>query len=422
MDGAIDLDARAVPAPSARPARHRWPLGLLLVAVLALVAGAAPAAPLSPLLVLPGDGVTDVRVDGRALYLLTRTAVAAYRMPDGARRWTVPAGAGTQIVAVDGDRVVLAVQDAASGTASLAGLDAATGAAVWRRAGYVPSIYGAAGAAGVVVADPDPPPGSPNPDRRLAGLDIRTGDLRWSLGPPAGWRELVFADAGVEIADVDPDGVLRVRSGETGEVVRTARIAGTGSFTGFFVAGDRLLAFRAGQGVFLDSAVFDLRTGRQLWRRTDEPDGIALRWCGRLLCLGTQGDFTVLDPDTGRERWHLTGWARIAQLDEGHMWASDPTRDNPDRSAGIIVLDAATGRVVRRIPAWDVVGAQSGSDVLVATRNTAGGSLVGRLHLPTGAVRILGRAGPWDEPPTCLAAQGLLACRLDRVWIWPAGG
>ncbi|GAA4260541.1 outer membrane protein assembly factor BamB family protein [Dactylosporangium darangshiense] len=421
MDGAIDLDAGAVPAAGGRPAR-RWPLGLLLVAVLVLVAGAAPGAPLSPALVLAGDDVIDVRGDGRALYLLTRTAVAAYRMPDGARRWTVPAGTGTQIVTVEGDRVVLAVQDAASGTASLAGLDAATGAALWRRAGYVPSIYGVAGAAGVVVANPDPTPGDPNPDRRLAGVDIRTGDLRWSLGPPAGWRELVFDGAGTEIADVDPDGVLSVRSGETGEVVRTARIAGTGSFTGFFVAGDRLLAFNAGRGLFLDSAVFDLRTGRQLWRRTDEPDGIALRWCGRLLCLGTQGDFTILDPDTGRERWRLAGWARVAQLDDGHMWASDPTRDNPDRSAGIIVLDATTGRVVRRIPGWDVVGSLSHSDVLVATRNTAAGSLVARLDLSTGAVTVLGEAGPWHEPPTCLAAPGLLACRLDRVWIWLPDG
>jgi hypothetical protein len=56
--------------------------------------------------VLDGDGTGDLRADGDALFLLMRTAVAAYRIPDGARRWSVPVSPGARLLTAARGRVV----------------------------------------------------------------------------------------------------------------------------------------------------------------------------------------------------------------------------------------------------------------------------------------------------------------------------
>jgi outer membrane protein assembly factor BamB len=285
----IDLDADGGPERPGRMRRGRPDprpllLGLLLAGVLALVAGDRSTAPLTPSVVLHTDGVSDIRGDGQAIYVMTRSSLASYRMPDGARRWAVPVSAGAQLVAVDSGRVVLAVgNEDNTSAATLAGLDTATGAQVWRQTGYLPSLYGAAGAPGVVVANAYPPGADAasqqpaNPD--LAGIDIRTGVVRWSLvTPPGATRKLEPVESGdasidVEIAELDPDGVLRLRSAETAEIMRTVNLENPGQVDGFDISGDRMLAYRTGESTMLSSAVFDLATGRWLWQRSDDPPG-----------------------------------------------------------------------------------------------------------------------------------------------------
>jgi outer membrane protein assembly factor BamB len=309
--------------------------------------------------------------------------------------------------------VVLSVEEAATGTAALVGLDADTGAQVWRRAGYVASLPPGAGPPGIVIARAD---GAI--DGRLAGLDVATGAVRWELGTPALRTVAPAGDGRLEIVDLDPAGTLLVRDAASAAVERTVALSGLGPVDGFDLAGDRLLVYHFERTTLLDSAVFDLTTGRRLWQHTDMAAAGGLWWCGTVLCTGGVGRTTVVDPDTGEERWTVSGWTDLGPFDAGHMWATEPTPNAADPALGPVVLDAATGRVVRRFGAWDVVAALPGHAALVTGRNP-GGSLVARLDLDTGAVRVLGRTEHWPAPPKCLVTAVLLACHRERVSVWP---
>nr|BFE66379.1 hypothetical protein GCM10020063_109050 [Dactylosporangium thailandense] len=429
----IDLDAE--PRGATRRSRRPWRrFSLLLVGVLGLAGGARPGMSLDPAVVLRGDGVSAVDSDGSTMYVLSRASVAAYRMPDGARRWAVPVAAGTQLLAVDEARVVVGVQDVTSLAASmLVGLDAATGAPVWRTTGYVPVGHGCA--CGVVVAEMYPPGGDPEQERQrltpyLAGIDVRTGAVRWSLVTPPGGRRRVPSGPGerVRIAVLDTDGTLRLHSAETAEVVRTVHLEDPGQVDAFAISGDRLLVYRSGLGTILGTTAFDLATGRRLWQRTAEPDGESLWWCGRAICAratdgANDGPTVVLDPDTGRERWRVGERTDLGGLTDRYTLATPSPPDGHH-----LVLDAATGRVVRRIDGWEPVGDLAGTRLLVAGRSAAGGSLIARLDIETGAVTVLARAPRWSAPPECLTMEALLACKLDqdRIAVWrraaaPAG-
>ncbi|GIG48072.1 hypothetical protein Dsi01nite_061130 [Dactylosporangium siamense] len=408
-DAVIDLDApgpvRALPAP---PSRRRWlPLGLLAVLLLLLPGGGGSGLPPGPSVVLDGDGIGDLRADGDTLFLLGRTAVAAYRMPGGARRWSVPVPPGAKLLAASRGRVVLSLEEAA-----IVGLDAATGAQVWRREGAVPSLPSGEGPPGVLLARADGVI-----DGRLLGLDIGTGAVRWELGTPAVRRVLLAGDGRPEIVDLDPGGLLLIRDAGSAAVVRTVALPGLDPVDGFDVSGDRLLVYHFERTTLLVSAVFDLATGRRLWQRTDMAAAGGLWWCGTLLCGGSVGRTTVVDPDTGDQRWSITGWTDLGPFEAGLMWATVPTPNTADPALGAVVLDAVTGRVVRRFGPWDVVAALPGHAALVTGRNP-GGSLVGRLDLTTGAVTVLGRTEHWPAPPKCLVTATLLACHRERVSVW----
>ncbi|MFI5910678.1 PQQ-binding-like beta-propeller repeat protein [Dactylosporangium sp. NPDC051541] len=395
----LDLPGPAGPPTPPRAARRRWWVPVLLVALLVPVPSGGPVTPPAPVVVLDGDGIGDLRADGDALVLMLRTAVAAYRMPAGDRRWSVPVEAGTQLVTAAGGRVVVA------GPSALVGLDAATGAEVWRRDGLQAT---AASTGGVLIA---------RAGERLLGLDLGTGAVRWELATPSFRRVLAGAGGRVEIADLDAGGTLRIRDAATAAVTRTVSLPDLGAIDGFDISGERLLAYSFERSTLLNTAVFDLTSGRRLWRHTTMAAGGGLWWCGALLCTGSVGRTTVVDPDTGAERWSLSGWADLGPFDAGHMWATVPTPNAADPAVGAVVVDAATGRIVRRFGAWDVVAALPGRAVLVTGRNP-GGSLIARLDLDTGAVTVLGRTEHWPAAPQCIATATLVACHRERVSVW----
>ncbi|WP_433608097.1 hypothetical protein ACQP2P_34540 [Dactylosporangium sp. CA-139114] len=138
---------------------------------------------------------------------------------------------------------------------------AATGAPVWQRTGYVPVVHGCAD--GVVVSELYPRGGEAESERQrstpyLAGIDLRTGAVRWSLvTAPGGISTVVFrSDRRVQVAALDADGTLRLHSGETAEVVRTVRLEDPGTVDGLELSGNRLLAYRAEQRNILEGAVW----------------------------------------------------------------------------------------------------------------------------------------------------------------------
>ncbi|MFF5182096.1 PQQ-binding-like beta-propeller repeat protein [Micromonospora sp. NPDC000316] len=398
----IDLDATADPAP---PGTRRWLPALVAVGVLAFAGGAEAAAPLKPSLVLPPDGTVDVRSDGHTVFVLAPSVVAAYEVPGGRQRWAVPVTGAAQLVAAERGRVVIAEAEPATLTA----LDAGTGVPVWQVGGYAPVLHGTAGADGVVVADLR---GTRADRPDLAGIDIRTGTVRWTLPAAPGTTRAIdpvgsdAADLRVTIAELDAEGVLRVHRADTGALVRTVTLERPGKVDGFDVAADRVLAYRADQGELVGGAVFDLTTGRQLWQHPAEPDGVQLQWCGGLVCRTGADGVTALDPDTGGVRWRLAGWTALGPLGDGRMLA---TRSTP----GGLVLDAATGRVDVRFDGWSVLGSTAAGDLLVTAARTP---LIGALDPATGAVHVLGRAA---SPPTqCITTATLMACWSGRVSIW----
>nr|BFE60362.1 hypothetical protein GCM10020063_048880 [Dactylosporangium thailandense] len=345
--------------------------------------------------------------------MLARDSLTAYRWPDGARRWTTATGTTTRMVGVEDGRVVLAEQQ----PAALIGLDATTGARQWRRAGLTPAVYGSGGAPGVVVATTDAATVEAD-----TGVDIRTGAVRWSLPRSPGIaRSLVPAGrgSGIAIADLGPDGTLLVHSAESAAAVRTVRLDHPGAFNWFGVRGDRLtLAQTTERNEMLSSAVYDLATGRMLWQRNDGPGGAPLWWCGPMMCTGTRDEIAVLDPDTGRERWRHNRLGSLGSPDDRYLLAAPLVHTGPEIEPGIVVLDPATGHVLRRVPDWYVTGALGRHGVLVATRLADGAALLGAFDPGTGAVRVLARAEHWTTVP-CTVSGSRLACFLDPVAVWP---
>ncbi|WP_433220416.1 PQQ-binding-like beta-propeller repeat protein [Dactylosporangium sp. CS-047395] len=413
------MSPRGVPRRPDRP----WRRFVLLLAVLLGLAGGAPGTSLDPAVVLRGAGLSEVGGDGSAISVLSTDSLASYRMPGGARRWSVRLAAGAQLLAADGTRVVLGFDDGTNRAAAvLTGLDAATGAPAWRRTGYVPAVYGCACGDGVVVAEQYVPGGDQPATTALAGIDVRTGAVRWSLGTPPGGRREVVREPGepVRIAMLDAGGTLRLYRADTAALVSAVDLQDPGPVEGLAISADRLLVYRYGLRNIVAGTVFDLGTGRRLWQRTAEPYGERLWWCARALCArANEGPILVLDPDTGRERWRLDGWTDLSAVTERYLLATPSPPDGRH-----LVLDAATGRVVRRIDGWEPAGDPAGTRLLVAGRGAAGTTLVARLDVESGAVTALGQAGRWSGPPECFTTGALLLCRLDQgripVWRLPA--
>ena len=108
----------------------------------------------------------------------------------------------------------------------------------------------------------------------------------------------------------------------------------------------------------------------------------------------------------------------LAPLDDTHLLATPSSADPHEPRLGGVVLDAATGRIVRRLEGWDPVGRAAWPDLLVASRNAGGPALIARLNVATGAMTVFGRATHWLGRPRCDATTIALACRLDQVAIW----
>jgi hypothetical protein len=94
-----------------------------------------------------------------------------------------------------------------------------------------------------------------------------------------------------------------------------------------------------------------------------------------------------------------------------------------ERTPGGLILDATTGRTIRRIVGWTVVsGSPLRGTILLAGRRSGGTSRIARLDVGTGRVTLVGRAKNRPGPLRCLTTTEFLTCHNGVVSVWRPPG
>jgi outer membrane protein assembly factor BamB len=422
----IEVDVAATWEPPAPPVRlprlRRWLVApLVLVAVLALVAGAVPRRPLAPAFTLDG-AVLDLLARGDTLYLARYadprgTLVEAYRFPDGALLWSRVFAGGAGLVHASARRLTVADGEGTGAGPVLTGLDATSGRIVWSRSGYERI---AATDAVVLGAPPEPRSGA---IRRMVAFASDDGVVRWSGELPPGTTtgyppDIAFQPAPHSgAAVVLPDGTVQVRDVDSGELRWNVRVDFTGPLRGVLVLDDVAILYPPWRGE-PDSATpvaVDLRTGRVLWRaeRTAR-----LGPCAGALCDLAASGTRALDPRTGLTRWQESGWHLAGTLDERHIVLVAGGPVDALAAAPAAVLDARTGRRVRELGPWRVLGSARGVAV-VQRLDSTGTSVIARVDVLTGTRTVVGLQDSWIPSPRCRSTAVFVACAgTARVSVW----
>jgi hypothetical protein len=267
-----------------------------------------------------------------------------------------------------------------------------------------------------------------SPARVITGVDLATGQDRWSVRTPAGAQATVAetADQVERLIEVDEDGRTALRDLRTGEVLATTTVEASRAADIMLGPGDLVIIGAAGDGpgsagAYVFSA-FSLVDGHLRWRRGDLAGGYLVS-CGRWLCEFGQWATSVLDPATGVTRWRTDqpGWGAPTDTDVilGNDRSGDP---------GLAIADTATGRVDRRWARWRPVMAAAPDVHAVMQGDDVGGGLVGVLDPSRRELSLIGVVPPGvvgTEDLACLTVGGYLACRGGRsmlVWRLPAPG
>jgi hypothetical protein len=257
-------------------------------------------------------------------------------------------------------------------------------------------------------------------------MDIRTGNVRWSIDTPDGsLRALQFPDRGavggrVMSGELDRDGQLRVRDLDSGEVRRTVQLADVGEVGSFDMSADKIIVYRKGSQ---EGAVFDLATGRSQWTFiADAQQNARVWWCGRLICRTTDDSVTALDPDTGRWRWHFGGgFNAYYPLADDRLLISRYSATGGQRDI-VLVVDGVDGRPLRYIERWQVFDVASWPRLLAWLPDRSGNATLAWLNAETGRLTVFGRVDKWYNDSYCEVSAAILACshgNLLSIWRQP---
>lgn len=427
MSTVIELDVAAPWEPPASPVRlprlRRWlAVALALAAVLALAGGSAPRRPLAPAFTLDG-AVLDFLARGDSLYVARYaeprgTLVEAYRFPGGRLRWSRVLAPGTRLVHASERRLTVADDDAAGAGPMLAGLDATSGRTAWSRLGYERLAVTDT----VVVGTP--PEARSGVITGMVAFGSDDGAVRWSTELPPGTRtgdppDIGFQPApGSGVAVVLPGGRVQARDVDSGELRWDVQVDVTWPVRGLLVLGDVAVLYPLSRGT-TDPATpvaVDLGTGRVLWRaeRTAR-----LGPCAGALCDLAEAGTRALDPRTGLTLWRQAGWHLAGTLDERHAVVTAGGPVDAYTAAPAAVLDARTGRRVRELGAWRVLGSAPGA-AIVQRLHGDGTSLIARVDVATGARTVVGVWESWIPAPRCRSTAAFVACAgTARVSVWP---
>ncbi|WP_433216838.1 PQQ-binding-like beta-propeller repeat protein [Dactylosporangium sp. CS-047395] len=423
MSVIIDLgDAQPwTPPETPRPRRRRfggtgrW-LAVALVTVLAAAVPPAGAATAPPVLFIE-ESAQYVTIGGGRVLVVRYTGEGPHRLEAystaGALLWSADLGDGQQLVHADAGIVLLARQlGDAFDLATVAALDARTGAPRWERSGVV-----LAGLAGPLVVLGDTRNG-------LVAVDPR-GVTVWTLDVPAGEVPALGWGAGAtyeltSLSVLDRSGNLRTHDLATGAVRHTDHLDLTGIDPTWIDVGEdgRQLAIRSGT---TEDWVFDRASGRPLWHVPASLHA-ALRDCGfGRWCRADESGLVAYDARTGAEAWRFGELGLILGRGPATMalGALNWTTEAPPVAA---VVDAATGAVRARIDGWHPVAARG--DRIVVWHRADGEPIatVGLLDPRTGRVAVLGSGEFWGGTPSCAADADLVACTMAgdlTVWRVP---
>jgi outer membrane protein assembly factor BamB len=268
------------------------------------VVGSLPFAP-GAQYVVDGDKAFVAEVGPRG------SRISRYDLPTGRLRWSTAVASLSSLVNLQsGEGVLVATRYALGqdGDRTVA-LDEASGRVLWRNrystdtllpGGRVLLAHSSAVDTGTVAEQGAMPSGQPAAG--VDAVDLRSGRLVWTYALDAGCQHAATGRPGpvARLAVLCPAGDLRVVDLATGRVLRSTRVPPQSVLS---TAGQRLVLGSDRDGSTRVTA-YDTGTLRPLWTVTATGVAYGTYPCAQLLCLSDARGLTVLDPDTGEERWH----------------------------------------------------------------------------------------------------------------------
>jgi outer membrane protein assembly factor BamB len=425
--GVVQDRVEEPPPPAPRPPRERtrrWLVAVITAAtLLATGAAAAPAPPrLQRVFAAAAAADTNYVLTADTLNLnqpdsVGGSAITAFRLADGARRWTATfeqQAMWLQAVEADGSLIVQLVDGA------VAAVDDTTGAVRWWSTGE-PYTWSADG---LLLVDSDD-------DGRVTGIrgaDLRTGRATWSLAvdPPA--LGVITADrfdparrppSAGPLYLVQADGSTTIRRWSDGVELGRGRLDVSvpdenGDRGGVYVTADALYVVRADDTTTLTA--YDLRTLAVRWRRP-VPGLFSVTDCAAVLCLSTDAGVRAVDPTTGDPVWETPGWIGPWHAEGDHYVVDSVAQQSR------ALLDGRSGKVRPLLP-WEPAGGSGPWLIRTATNPDAlppdARSIVALLD--DGTPRLLGSVERIDAE-FCRATATHLACvtGTGELTVWRPG-
>lgn len=457
----IELDISAPWQPPEPPAprrrlQARWvAVATVLAVTLGVLVAGGPRSGAGLLYSLDFQVLRAQTSGGRLFLARYQTAapgpmIEARRASDGALLWEHSAEVQQQMFVAGPDVLILMSAERTSDgdSGALVVLDAATGRELWSRPGTL--LTGTKSDVVIVedarevlaptftVIDPDQDPGinrvGTQPPRRFLGLSVRTGATVWDVTVAQGQEvDLDWVDPFLSRLDridvLSRSGQLTRRDARTGAVTATyqldwsgaaemlssSRADGSGRVT------DRVVLYPDGQR---GAMVYDLATGRLLFRWVGEDGRGLFRCTDRLFCTADNDGLLAVDSATGERRWHLDGPRMVIGFGSERLLIGGFGENGVRQLTASGIVDGRTGTVIKQLTDWQLlnVGGGGGDRPLVWRPVDKRTAVLGELDPMTGTVLTFATAEAWFGNPECSGNGTILACVVVgglSVWRLP---
>jgi hypothetical protein len=417
-----------------RPPRpYRTALALLAIALVATLTGAAHVSPPAPPQIIAARLGDTTFITGDRLFVvgsgpaqaaggIQNKIISTYALPGGnlLSLTTVTVTGAIFDVAAAGRIVLVSYQVDAVGAESTVALVAGTDRAIWRRPAR---MLGLSQPDGLVLLRENSPQFGP---LHWYGIDLSSGDVRWSLEQPARGYLTEAGDADGfprDLVAVGLDGTMTVRDTVTGAVTATTTIQVPDDWAQRGIAlwpDDNLILV----GDHTGATAYALADLTKRWRSPiDLYSSYIGPGCGDAMCLFSPrgGGIAVLDRATGQTRWSSNRWSYGDRIGPYLLAGSG---DGTVRNEHLDVVDIATGHLDGDFGPWQTTGSVLPGGSVVGLRGEPANDLVwyGTLNPVTRSVRILGAADKVSGD--CQVTVDVLVCRRTdaSVGIWHLTG